>query len=335
MLRIWVTLSIVIHVVLFSVGSLIASQPARKPPLLEKQFQVNLRKEMLMAAPSPAPSVNDAQPAPVRHKLAASRPVFPASIPPGTKRHVTPQNEKLPILPTIVGDVKKTPADVAALQAHSPDGQDALLNARQLPTPVPSPKPKPAAMPARPKPTPAPPPKQSQPVRSTPLPPDVTATPSVEPTPFLAAGASSRPASSASPTPGTIHPPMSSVMTPVASVTPSSSGSLPDAEPTVVTLDEERLTQYAQKIAANIQRVLKYPAQARRKSWEGTVVMTLHLRPNGQLEQVDVITQTPYQMLNEAALQALTNAQPFPPIDSVPMGQRIIVTIPIEFRLTR
>ena len=100
-------------------------------------------------------------------------------------------------------------------------------------------------------------------------------------------------------------------------------------------MNEEILAQHAQKIAAKIQAALKYPAQARRKGWEGQVVMTLHLLSTGQLERIEVIKQTPYQMLNEAALQALTKAQPFPPIGSVPRGQKIIVTIPIEFRLTR
>ena len=103
--------------------------------------------------------------------------------------------------------------------------------------------------------------------------------------------------------------------------------------------DEQRAQQqgalkhYLEEIVTKIHAVKKYPRNARRKGWEGSVVVKLHLLPTGNIERVEIAQTSRHESLDEAALQAIHKAQPFPEFPEEILVPSLIVNIPIQFSL--
>ena len=93
------------------------------------------------------------------------------------------------------------------------------------------------------------------------------------------------------------------------------------------------LNQYLQEVAAKIKAVQQYPRNAREEGWEGTVVIKLQILLTGKVEKVALIEKSQYEILNEAALQAINKAQPFPKFYRGLTLQSITVNVPIQFTL--
>jgi len=55
-----------------------------------------------------------------------------------------------------------------------------------------------------------------------------------------------------------------------------------------------------------------YPASASRRGIAGDVEVAFHLRPDGMAEQVLVLASSGYEILDQAALETVSRAQPFP-----------------------
>jgi protein TonB len=77
---------------------------------------------------------------------------------------------------------------------------------------------------------------------------------------------------------------------------------------------------------------LSYPAIARRKGWQGTVRLELHIEPDGLISRLRIDKTSGYPLLDRAAVRSLQLA-------SVPRagrwlnGQAIDIVIPVEYRL--
>jgi protein TonB len=119
-----------------------------------------------------------------------------------------------------------------------------------------------------------------------------------------------------------------------------SSPSLPGNESGVQEIDRSTtqrektlLNRYLQEVAAKIHAVKQYPRNARKEGWEGTVVIKLHILPTGKVEKIELAEKSQYDVLNEAALQAITKAQPFPKFYRGLTLQSMIVKVPIQFTL--
>jgi protein TonB len=81
---------------------------------------------------------------------------------------------------------------------------------------------------------------------------------------------------------------------------------------------------------AEIRRMIEshksYPRLARRKGWEGEVVVELSLDGSGALRDVQVVRRSGYRVLDQATLTAVRSAGPFPPLSGrvqVPVSYRI------------
>ena len=81
-----------------------------------------------------------------------------------------------------------------------------------------------------------------------------------------------------------------------------------------------------------ISRELTYPAIARRKGWQGTVKLQLHIEADGAITRLQVDETSGYSILDRAAMECLQLA-------SVPgaarwlQGKAIDIVVPVEYRL--
>jgi len=69
-----------------------------------------------------------------------------------------------------------------------------------------------------------------------------------------------------------------------------------------------------------------YPRLARRKGWEGEVIVELSLDGSGALQDVQVVRRSGHRVLDRATLAAVRSAGPFPPLPGrvqVPVSYRI------------
>lgn len=77
----------------------------------------------------------------------------------------------------------------------------------------------------------------------------------------------------------------------------------------------------------------EYPVLARRKGWQGRVLIEVTLNADGDVEQQTLMEGSGYPQLDRAAMQAVTRNQ-FKPYRVNGQGQKVRLRLPIEFRLT-
>jgi protein TonB len=71
-----------------------------------------------------------------------------------------------------------------------------------------------------------------------------------------------------------------------------------------------------------------YPPLARRMGWQGKVVLSFVIKPNGTVKEAQMMQGSGHEVLDQSALEALKESAPFP---QPPVEARI--TIPIVYRL--
>ena len=81
-----------------------------------------------------------------------------------------------------------------------------------------------------------------------------------------------------------------------------------------------------------ITRQLTYPAIARKRGWQGTVTLNVHIDPDGSITGLRVATTSGYPVLDRAALQALQLAS-LPHAGQALHGRAIDIVVPVEYRL--
>jgi TonB family protein len=312
MLRFCVVLSVGLHLLLLGLVSVMYVHHPPNPPSIEKRFRVNFRKELTPQAETvPAPDITPAldtfsleerqsfhHPTPAVQETVVAIHEMPTPIP-TSKPTAAPTAIPTPI-PTVKSTAVPTPIPTPIPTS--------------VPTPIPTSKPTPAptSRPGRP----ANQTGQSQPL-NTPAAPISTAT-----IPHTA---------SPQATPGSDLP-----QTGIADASPTPASVLRDNDKHSATQREKLILQaYLQEIAQKINSVKQYPRRARRKGWEGTVVITLHILPTGEVQHTEVTTPSAYSALDEAALQAITDAQPFPKFSKELTVESLTVNIPIRFTLEK
>jgi protein TonB len=77
---------------------------------------------------------------------------------------------------------------------------------------------------------------------------------------------------------------------------------------------------------------LSYPAIARRKGWQGTVQLELHIEPDGQITRLRIDATSGYPLLDQAAVRSLQLAS-VPHAGRWLNGRAIDIVIPVEYRL--
>jgi len=80
----------------------------------------------------------------------------------------------------------------------------------------------------------------------------------------------------------------------------------------------------------DIQRGIAYPPVARRMGWEGNVVVSFRIHPDGSASDIRVVRGSGFAVLDRNAVEAVRSASPF----RTPPAAAEIVT-PVVYRLTR
>jgi protein TonB len=96
-----------------------------------------------------------------------------------------------------------------------------------------------------------------------------------------------------------------------------------------VALEESFLRERLSVITDIVQRHINYPPIARRMGWEGKVLVSFVLEPNGNIRDLKVLKSSGYEVLDKEALDAIRRSYknfPKPPVS-------VVVKLPINFRL--
>ncbi len=96
-----------------------------------------------------------------------------------------------------------------------------------------------------------------------------------------------------------------------------------------VALEESFLRERLSVISNIVQRRINYPPIARRMGWEGKVLVSFVLEPNGDIRDLKVLKSSGYEVLDKEALDAIRRSYrdfPKPPVS-------VVIKLPINFRL--
>jgi protein TonB len=86
-------------------------------------------------------------------------------------------------------------------------------------------------------------------------------------------------------------------------------------------------------LVSALQARFSYPRRAQKRGWEGTVVISLRIMPDGQLADVHVANSSGVPVLDRAALRSLSEVSVSRHVAWLD-GREIDMLIPVEYRLT-
>ena len=87
------------------------------------------------------------------------------------------------------------------------------------------------------------------------------------------------------------------------------------------------------ELVSALQARFRYPRRAQKRGWEGTVVISLRIMPDGQLADVHVANSSGVPVLDRAALRSLSEVSVSRHVAWLD-GREIDMLIPVEYRLT-
>jgi len=102
-----------------------------------------------------------------------------------------------------------------------------------------------------------------------------------------------------------------------------------------ITLDTDDLmyTSYLQAMKKRIELIWKYPETARRDGLQGNLVMRFSINKSGRVDSIVVVKSSGYPELDEAARQALMDANPFNPLPDNWKKEYFTITGTFVYRL--
>ena len=94
------------------------------------------------------------------------------------------------------------------------------------------------------------------------------------------------------------------------------------------------LKDYIRLLSSAVKKRYKYPRAARRAGLEGRVVVKLVLDDQGRVLQVDLVTSSGHEILDNAALEAARSVKVLPPAPSALEWGKKAIRVPFNFRQT-
>lgn len=91
--------------------------------------------------------------------------------------------------------------------------------------------------------------------------------------------------------------------------------------------------EFSSSIWRKIAGAKYYPSIAQKQRWEGKPVIEFQVGRNGDLLGYSIAVASPYEVLNQAALEAVKNASPYPKIPESLKLNSIRFKLPIAFKL--
>lgn len=115
---------------------------------------------------------------------------------------------------------------------------------------------------------------------------------------------------------------------------PSSVLISPEVQGNISGKEIETLTKgFASSVRAKILVAKFYPSIAQERRWEGKPVIEFQVGKNGELLSFSIAIASPYEALNQAAIEAVKKASPFPQIPDLLKLNSLKFKIPIAFAL--
>ena len=96
---------------------------------------------------------------------------------------------------------------------------------------------------------------------------------------------------------------------------------------------DDSLNDYLHKLRLLIEKNKEYPFEARKRGLEGKVVLEFTLNIKGELVNLKIKRSSGYAILDKAAIRAVKNATPFPPLPQEICSRQIIINLPVCFCL--
>jgi len=92
------------------------------------------------------------------------------------------------------------------------------------------------------------------------------------------------------------------------------------------------LGSYLGNARMRIEKGKRYPREARRRGWEGKVILSFQINRKGEVAQIGLVQSSGYQELDEEGIATIRRASPFLPLPMTEGGE-LEVEIPLVFRL--
>lgn len=114
-------------------------------------------------------------------------------------------------------------------------------------------------------------------------------------------------------------------------------GSRPEPDHDIAMAQHQEREQTRQAVIAAIhQRLARhfhYPAIARRRGWEGEVLLSFHLSPTGRLSRQQVIKGSGHRILDRAALKALSYVERLEWVELPLRMTGMVIEVPVIYQL--
>ena len=90
---------------------------------------------------------------------------------------------------------------------------------------------------------------------------------------------------------------------------------------------------YLTAVFARVQQAKRYPAKAQARGDQGRAVVSISIRRNGALAEARLVRSSGSSLLDEATLEAMRRAAPFPPLPPDVAGSVLVLSVPMNFTI--
>ncbi len=94
-----------------------------------------------------------------------------------------------------------------------------------------------------------------------------------------------------------------------------------------------RIDEYLNQLSQHLAQHYQYPRRARRLGQEGTPLVVFRFDREGGLLELHLQTGSGHELLDDAALEMLRDAEPLPAVPARMNGQSFSYVLPVRFRL--
>ena len=94
-----------------------------------------------------------------------------------------------------------------------------------------------------------------------------------------------------------------------------------------------RIDEYLNQLSRHLSQHYQYPRRARRLGQEGTPLVVFSFDREGELLELQLKTGSGHELLDDAALEMLKDAEPLPAVPARMKGKSFSYALPVRFRL--
>ena len=108
---------------------------------------------------------------------------------------------------------------------------------------------------------------------------------------------------------------------------------LPNSRGVPNIVDKGALKSYMIQVQRSVEGAKRYPESSRRAGRQGKLKVQFTILKNGEVDNITLLTETPYPNLNREAMAAVKRAAPFSGFPDIIMKQSLKVILPFRFEI--